>query len=104
MTKKSFLDKKIACYRKDILPSEYYACVRRVDEKLIANADYLKTKFGELEVTFSHQISLDQRKTKCIDTHQNFPDKINECKEREMGWFREAADQVYSNFYKKQSK
>lgn len=78
--------------------------MRRVDEKLIDNADYLKSKFGELEVAPFDQISLDQRKAKCVDTHPNFPEKIAECQNRELAWFKGEADQVYANFYKRQSK
>lgn len=86
------------------MPSEYYACVRRVDEKLIANSDYLKSKFGELEVNSFDQVALDQRNAKCVDTHKNFPEKIEDCKSRELAWFKDAADKVYANFYKKQTK
>ena len=46
------MEKKIQCYKKDMLPSQYYPCIRKLDEKMIANSDYLKSKFSELEVSY----------------------------------------------------
>jgi hypothetical protein len=40
----------VACYKKEQRPSEYYACVRQVDEAMEKNSDFLRGKFGELEV------------------------------------------------------
>ena len=45
-----FLQQKVSCYKEGGLPSEYYKCIRDIDEKLAKNADFLKTRFGQIEV------------------------------------------------------
>jgi len=47
---KRFLELKAACYKPDGQPSDYYFCIKRTDEKIFKNSEFLRSKFGEIEV------------------------------------------------------
>ena len=47
---------------------------------------------------------MDMRKSQCVETNKNFPEKVAECQRLAMVAYRDGADEVYSNFYKKQAK
>lgn len=47
---KRFLELKVACYKPELRPSDYYLCIKRTDEQMLKNSDFLRGKFGELDV------------------------------------------------------
>ena len=47
---KRFLELKVACFKPESRPSDYYSCIKRTDEQMLKNSDFLRGKFSELEV------------------------------------------------------
>lgn len=47
---KRFLELKVACYKPDQRPSDYYLCIKRTDEQMMKNSDFLRGKFNEVDV------------------------------------------------------
>jgi hypothetical protein len=65
---------------------------------MIKNSDFLRSKFGELEV------ELDKRRSKCKQDFPNFPEKLTQCNNAVQTWYKDSADGLYGQFYKAQVK
>ena len=45
------LQEKIECFEKfPKIPSEYYQCIEKIDEKMVRNSDLLQKKFQSVDV------------------------------------------------------
>lgn len=47
-----YFEKKVLCYKNhNQNPTNYYTCLRKIDEEMLKNSDYLRQTFGKIDVS-----------------------------------------------------